>query len=99
MRTRKPKPKTKAIEMSKAAGQPLPNVLRKVADLLIESRIRIDAMEQILVKTNPVAYELYVGTIENLRPQKTAETNQVLSQTLESQPVTKRRSVSGNQGR
>ena len=44
--------------MSKAAGQPLPNVLIKVVDLLVESRIRIDAMEQVLVKTNPVAYDL-----------------------------------------
>lgn len=85
--------------MNKAAGQPLPNVLTNVVDLLVESRIRIDAMEQILVKTNPVAYELYLGTIENLRRQKAAEVNRVLSQTLESQPVGKRRSASGNQGR
>ena len=42
-------------------------------------------MEQILVKTNPVAYELYLGTIENLRAQKAAEVKQVLSQTVESQ--------------
>jgi hypothetical protein len=41
--------------MSKAAGQPLPNTLIKVVDLLLESRIRFDAMEQIVVKTNPVA--------------------------------------------
>ena len=54
-------------EMSKIAGQPLSNTLIKVVDLLVESRIRIDAMEQILVKTNPVAYELYLGTIENLQ--------------------------------
>ena len=71
--------------MSKSGGQPLPNVLIKVVDLLIENRIRIDAMEQILVKTNPVAYELYLGTIENLRAQKATEVKQVLSQTVESQ--------------
>jgi hypothetical protein len=76
--------KTKAqdrrgTEMSKAAGQPLRNPLSKVVDLLVESRIRIDAMEQILVKTNPVAYELYLGAIENLRAQKAAEVNQLLS--------------------
>ena len=69
--------------MSKIADQPLPNTLIKVVDLLVESRIRIDAMEQILVKTNPVAYELYLGTIENLRAQKAAEVNRVLAQTLE----------------
>ena len=72
--------------MNKAAGQPLPNVLIKVVDLLVESRIRIDAMEQILVKTNPVAYELYLGTIETLRAQKAAEVNRMLIQTLESPP-------------
>jgi hypothetical protein len=56
--------------MSKAAGQPLPNALKQIVDLLVESRIRIDAMEQILVKTNSVAYELYLGTIDNLRAPK-----------------------------
>jgi hypothetical protein len=65
-------------EMRKIAGQPLSNTLIKVVDLLVESRIRIDAMEQILVKTNPVAYELYLGTIENLQAQKTAEVKKVL---------------------
>ena len=64
--------------MSKAAGQPLPNVLIKVVDLLVESRIRIDAMEQVLAKTNPVAYDLYLGTIENLRLQKAAELKNIL---------------------
>jgi len=72
--------------MSKAAGQPLPNALKQIVDLLVESRIRIDAMEQILVKTNSVAYELYLGTIDNLRAQKTAEVNRVLAQTLKSKP-------------
>jgi hypothetical protein len=71
--------------MSKAADQPLPNALIKLVDLLIESRIRIDAMEQILVKTNPVAEALYLGMIENLQRQKEAEVNRVLAQTLESQ--------------
>ena len=65
--------------MSKAASQPLPNVLIKVVDLLVESRIRIEAIEQVLVKTNPVAYDLYLGTIENLQSQKTAEANRLLS--------------------
>jgi len=36
-------------------------------------------MEQILVKTNPVAYELYLGMIENLRAQKAAEVNRLLT--------------------
>ena len=44
-------------------------------------------MEQILVKMNPVAYEPYLGTIENLRAEKAAEVNQVLTHTFESQPA------------
>jgi len=35
-------------------------------------------MEQVLVKTNPVAYDLYLGTIENLRLQKAAELKNIL---------------------
>ena len=65
--------------MSKAAGQPPTNTLSRVVDLLVEQRIRIDAIEQILVKTNPVAYELYLGTIENLQAQKAAEVKKVLT--------------------
>jgi len=70
--------------MSKAAGQPLPNTLIKVVDLLVESRIRIDAMEQILVKMNSVAYELYLGMIENLQAQKTAEVKKILTVRIKS---------------
>jgi hypothetical protein len=71
--------------MSKVAGQPtLSNALIKVVDLLVESEIRIDAMEQILVKTNPVAYELYLGTIEDLRGQKAAKLKRVLTVRLKS---------------
>jgi hypothetical protein len=71
--------------MSKVAGQPtLSNALIKVVDLLVESEIRIDAMEQILVKTNPVAYELYLGTIEDLRGQKAAKLKKVLTVRLKS---------------
>ena len=72
--------------MSKVAGQPLPNALIKVVDLLIESRIRIDALEQILVKTNPVAYELYLGMIKNLQAQKTAEVKNILTGRPKSKP-------------
>jgi carbohydrate-binding DOMON domain-containing protein len=74
----------RGTEMSKIAGQPLPNALIRVVDLLVESRIRIDAMEQILVKTNAVAYELYLSTVENLQTQKAAEVTRILTQTLKS---------------
>jgi hypothetical protein len=78
---------SKEKEMSKVAGQPSTNTLNRVVNLLIESRIRIDAMEQILVKTNPVAYQLYLGAIEDLQAQKTAEVNRVLTRTLKSKPT------------
>jgi hypothetical protein len=74
----------RGTEMSKIADQPLPNALIEVVDLLVESRIRIDAMEQILVKTNAVAYELYLSTVENLQTQKAAEVTRILTQTLKS---------------
>lgn len=70
--------------MSKATSQLSTNTLNRIVDLLVESRIRIDAMEQIVVKTNPVAYQLYIGMIENLQAEKTAEVNRVLTQTLKS---------------
>jgi hypothetical protein len=38
-------------------------------------------------EANSVVYELYLGMIENLRAQTAAEINQVLTQTLESQPA------------
>ena len=71
-------PSSKENRMSKIAGQPLPNALIRVVDLLVENRIRIDAMEQILVKTNAVAYELYISAVENLQTQKAAEVKKVL---------------------
>jgi uncharacterized membrane protein len=58
-----------------------------VIDLLVESRIRIDAMKQILVKTNPVVQDVYLGMIENLRAHKAEEVNRALAQKLKSKPT------------
>ena len=73
--------------MSKTAVQMSSNTLSRVVDLLVENRMRIDAMEQVLVKTNPVAYELYLGAIQNLEAQKTAEVNRLIAQTLKPKPA------------
>jgi len=70
--------------MSKASGQPLTNTLSSVVDLLVEQRIKLDALEHVLKETNPLAHELYLGTIENLRAQKTAELKKVLTVRLKS---------------
>jgi hypothetical protein len=72
--------------MKQAAGQRSNNDLSRVVDLLVEQRIELDALEQILKETNPLMHEFYLGTIENLRAQKAAEVRQVLTQTLNPQP-------------
>jgi hypothetical protein len=58
-----------------------------VIDLLVESRIKLDALEHVLKETNPLVHEFYLGTIENLRAHKAEEVNRVLTQTLKSKPT------------
>ena len=65
--------------MSKAADQPSMNTLSSVVDLLIEHRIKLAALEHVLKETDPLIHELYLGTIEKLRAQKTAELKKVLT--------------------
>jgi hypothetical protein len=73
--------------MSKAAGQSSTNTLSSVVDLLVESRIKLDALEYVLKETNPIAHELYLGRVENLQAHKTTEVNRVLTQALKSKPA------------
>ena len=68
--------------MSEATGQTSTNVFSRVVDLLVESRIRLDALEYVLKETNPLAHELYLGTIENLQVQESAELKKVLTARL-----------------
>jgi hypothetical protein len=75
--------KTKAqarrgTEMSKAAGQPSTNAFNTVVDLLVEHTIKLDALEHVLKETNPLAHEVYLSTVENLRAKKAAELKKVL---------------------
>jgi len=70
--------------MSKAAGEPSTDTLSRVIDLLVEHKIRLDAWEHVLKETNPLVHEHYLGTIENLRAQKTAELKTVLTARLKS---------------
>jgi hypothetical protein len=71
--------------MRKAARQMSTNTLSRVIDLLVEQRINLDALEYVLKETNPLAHELYLGTIENLRAQKAAELKKVLTLRLKSE--------------
>jgi hypothetical protein len=73
--------------MSKAAGQPSTNNLRSVVDLLVEHRIKLDALEHVLKETNPLLHEFYLGTIENLRAQEGAELKRVLNVRLKSKLI------------
>jgi hypothetical protein len=65
--------------MSKAASQRSTNTLSGVVDLLVEHRIKLDALEHVLKETNPLAHEFYLGTIENLRAQKATDLKKVLT--------------------
>ena len=73
--------------MNQAAGQQAANTLSRVVDLLVEHRIKLHALEYVLKETNPLVHELYLGAIENLQAQKTAEVNRVFTQTLKSKPT------------
>jgi hypothetical protein len=75
----------KGRQMSKAAGQPSTNAFSIVADLLVEQRIKLDALEHVLKETNPLAHEVYLGTVENLQAKKAAELKKVLIARLKSE--------------
>ena len=70
--------------MSKTSGQPSTDTLSRVVDLLVEHRIKLDALEHVLKETNPLVHEFYLGTIENLQAQKTAALKKVLTVRLKS---------------
>ena len=73
--------------MSKAGDQMSTNAFGKVVDLLVEHSIKIDALEHVLKETNPLAHELYLGAVENLRAQKAAELKKVLTVRLKSKRI------------
>ena len=70
--------------MRNAAGQPSTNTLSRVVDLLVDHRIKLDALEHVLNETNPLVHEFYLGTVERLRTQKAAELKKVMSARLKS---------------
>ena len=85
MRTRKPEPQDRdGAEKCKAAEQPSTTTLSKVVDLLVEQAIKIDALESVLKEINPLVHEFYLGTIENLQAQKTAQLKRLITLRLKS---------------
>jgi len=47
--------------MSRATGQPSTSALGEVVDLLVESRIKLDALDNVLKEINPLLHERYLG--------------------------------------
>ena len=68
--------------MNTVNGQHFMDTLKEVIDLLIENRIKLDALEQVFKETNPLVHELYLGEIEKLRERKARKLNQALTASL-----------------
>lgn len=65
--------------MSRATSQPSMNALTAVVDLLVESRIKLDALENVLKEINPLLHERYLGEIEGVKERKASELKQALT--------------------
>jgi len=68
--------------MSRATRQPSMNALREVVDLLVESRIKLDALENVVKEINPLLHERYLGEIEVVKKRKASEFKQALAASL-----------------
>ena len=73
--------------MNKADGQRSTKQSSGLIDLLVEYRIKLDAMEHVLKEINPLVHEFYVGTIENLQAKNTAELRKAITRRLDSEPA------------
>jgi len=58
------------------------NALREVVDLLVESRIKLDALENVVKEINPLLHERYLGEIEVVKKRKASEFKQALAASL-----------------
>ncbi len=61
--------------VGKALGKTQRNDLGQIIALSVENQIKLEALEQVLVKTNPMVHELYLGQIETLSKQKAVKLN------------------------
>jgi hypothetical protein len=50
-----------------------------VIDLMVEHTIRLDALNDVLKEINPLLHERYVGAIESLQSEKTAELRRAIA--------------------
>lgn len=68
--------------MNRATGQPAMNVLGEVVDLLVDNRIKFDALENVLKEINPLLHDRYLGEIENLKERKASALKQAFTANL-----------------
>lgn len=68
--------------MSRATGQPSTSALSEVVDLLVESRIKLDALENVVKEINPLLHERYLGEIEVVKERTASALKQALTASL-----------------
>jgi hypothetical protein len=61
------------------------NALDEIVTFAVESRIRLEALENVFDETNPMLHELYIGEIENLRKAKSRQMTEALLAKLKAQ--------------
>jgi len=68
--------------MSRVTRRPSMKALREVVDLLVESQIKLDALDSVLKEINPLLHERYLGEIENVKAREAAELRRALTTRL-----------------
>ncbi|HTS08273.1 MAG TPA: hypothetical protein VMP68_29220 [Candidatus Eisenbacteria bacterium] len=68
--------------MSRVTGQPSMKALGEVVDLLVESQIKLDALENVVKEINPLLHERYLGEIEVVKKRKASELKRALAASL-----------------
>ena len=68
--------------MSRATGQASMNILGEVVDLLVDNRIKFDALENVLKEINPLLHERYLGEVEVVKERKASALKQALTASL-----------------
>ena len=71
--------------MSRATGQASMNILGEGVDLLVDNRIKFDALENVLREINPLLHERYLGEIEAVKERKAWPLKQALTASLKAE--------------
>lgn len=68
--------------MKHTADNSLLNALEELVALSVENQIKLEALEQVWLKTNPMIHELYIGEVETITKEKAAKLNVALTKAL-----------------